>query len=188
MKRTMLVVAFGIGMLAAAAVSARAGDPLPGQVDFGTFSPPGSKGEFVEINVPANLIALVARFVEKQDPEVAQLLNRLQLVHVSVIGLNDENRADLEKRAQKVRKDLEGKGWERIVKVLKQDQDVGIYLKTQGKDTVQGLAVVVLDGKQQAIFVNIVGDIKPEQLALLGDRLHIEPLKKIGQMTEKAEQ
>jgi hypothetical protein len=46
-----------------------------------------------------------------------------------------------------------------------------------------------LDGKQQAIFVNIVGDIKPEQLALLGDRLHIEPLKKIGQMTtEKAEQ
>jgi Na+-translocating ferredoxin:NAD+ oxidoreductase RnfG subunit len=119
---------------------------------------------------------------------VAQLLNRLQLVRVSVIGLNDENRADLEKRAQKVRKDLEGKGWERIVKVVKQEQDVGIYLKTQGKDTVQGLAVVVLDGKQQAIFVNIVGDIKPEQLALLGDRLHIEPLKKIGQMTEKAEQ
>jgi Na+-translocating ferredoxin:NAD+ oxidoreductase RnfG subunit len=187
MKRTMLVVAFGMAMLAAVAVSARAGDPLPGQVDFGTFSPPGSKGEFVEINVPANLIALVARFVEKQEPYVAQLLNRLQLVHVSVIGLNDENRADLEKRAQKVRKDLEGKGWERIVKVVKQEQDVGIYLKTQGKDTVQGLAVVVLDGKQQAVFVNIVGDIKPEQLALLGDRLHIEPLKKIGQMTEKTE-
>ncbi|MGA2661277.1 MAG: DUF4252 domain-containing protein [Verrucomicrobiota bacterium] len=190
MKRTMAVAAFGIGIavLAAAGASARAETPLPGQVDFGTFSPPGSKGEFVEINVPASLIGLAARFFEKQEPDVAKLLNGLQLVHVSVIGLNDQNRAEFERRAEKVRKELEAKGWERVVKVVKEEQDIGIYLKTQGKETVQGLALVLFAGKEQAVFANIVGDIKPEQLALLGERLHIEPLKNLGQMTNNAEQ
>jgi hypothetical protein len=53
---------------------------------------------------------------------------------------------------------------------------------------VQGLALVLFAGKDQAVFANIVGDIKPEQLALLGERLHIEPLKNLGQMTKNAEQ
>ncbi len=189
MKRTMAVAALGIGIavLAAAGVCAGAEKSPPGQVDFGAFSPPDSNGEYVEINVPASLIGLAARFVEKQEPDVAKLLNGLQLVHVSVIGLNDQNRAELEKRAEKVCKELEAKGWERVVKVVKEGQDIGIYLKTQGKEAVQGLALVLLDGKQQAVFANVVGDIRPEQLALLGERLHIEPLKNIGQMANKAE-
>jgi hypothetical protein len=64
-------------------------------------------------------------------------------------------------------------------------QDVGVYLKTQNKDTVQGLVVVVIDGNKEAVFVNVVGDIKPEQLSMLGDKLHIDPLKKIGDKIEK---
>ena len=189
-KRMRAVAAFGFGIavLAAAGASARAETPPPGQVDFGTFRPPGSNSEFVEINVPASLIGLAARFFEKQEPDVAKLLNGIQLVHVSVIGLNDQNRAELEQRAEHVRKELETKGWERVVKVLKDEQDIGIYLKTQGKETVQGLALVLFAGKDQAVFANVVGDIKPEQLALLGERLHIEPLKNLGQMANKAQQ
>ncbi len=185
MKKTMSVaLVFGIALVALAAASARAEGPLPGEVDFGNFSPSDSTSEFVEINVPASLIGLAAKFVEKQEPEAAKLLSRIQLIHVNVIALTDQNRDEVRKRAQKVRKDLEGKGWERLVKVSKQDQDVAVYLKTHGDEAVQGLAVVVMDKDQQAIFVNVVGDIKPEQLALLGERLHIDPLKKLGQMSE----
>jgi hypothetical protein len=36
--------------------------------------------------------------------------------------------------------------------------------------------------------VNIVGDIKPEQLALLGDKFHIDPLKKLGRPAEKTQE
>jgi Na+-translocating ferredoxin:NAD+ oxidoreductase RnfG subunit len=160
----------------------------PGQVDFGKFSPPGAGGEFVEVNLSSSLISLAARFLEKDEPEVARLLNSVQLVHVNVIGLNDENRTDIEKRAQKMRKELDSKGWERVVTAQKDDQDVGIYLKTKGKDTVQGVVVLVTEANREAVFVNIVGDIKPEQLALLGDRLHIDPLKQIGHATQKAEE
>jgi len=161
--------------------------PPPGQVDFGTFSAPAGGGEFVEVNVTGSLISLATKFIEKDQPDVAQVLKGLQSVRVNVIGLTDENRSDMETRVQGVRKDLESKGWERIVKVQDKGQDVGVYLKTQNKDTVQGLVVVVMDGGKEAVFVNVVGDIKPEQLAMLGEKLHIDPLKKIGHQVEKSE-
>jgi hypothetical protein len=161
--------------------------PPPGQVDFGTFTAPSGGGEFVEVNVTGSLISLATKFVEKDEPDVAQVLKGLQSVRVNVIGLNDENRSEMQTRVQGIRKDLEAKGWERIVKVQEKGQDVGVYLKTQNKDTVQGLVVVVIDSDKQAVFVNVVGDIKPEQLSMLGEKLHIDPLKKLGHQVEKQE-
>jgi len=104
-----------------------------------------------------------------------------------VIGLDDENRAEIEKRTQHIRKELDSKGWERVVTAQKKDEDVGVYLKTHGKDTVQGVVILVTEGKREAVFINIVGDIKPGQLALLGEKLHIDPLKKAARATEKTE-
>lgn len=170
---------------AAVAANASAENLPPGQVDFGTFTPPTSGGQFVEVNVTGSLISMAAHFIEKNEPEVAKVLNGLQLVHVNVIGVNDENKADLESKAQKIRKQLEGKGWERIVMAQQQEQNVAVYLKTENKDTVQGVVVTVMDGSKQAVFVNVVGNIKPEQLSMIGDRLDIEPLKKLGHKTEK---
>jgi Na+-translocating ferredoxin:NAD+ oxidoreductase RnfG subunit len=187
MKRLMLLVPGAVMLASGLVLNVYAETLPPGQVDFGTFLPPAGGGEFVEVNLTGSLISMAARFIEKQEPDVAQVLNGVQLVHVNVIGLNDTNRGDLEKRTEKVRKELESKGWERIVTVQQNEQKVGVYLKTLNKDTVQGLVVMVMDGKDNAVFVNVVGDIKPEKLALLGERLHIDPLKKIGRVTEKAE-
>jgi hypothetical protein len=158
---------------------------LPGQVDFGNFTPSGG-ADFVEVNVPSSLITFAVKLVEKDEPDVAHLLAGLKLVHVNVIGLTDDNRAEIQKRAQKLRKELSGKGWERIVAAQQKDQDVGIYLKMGEKSEVQGLAAVVSDGNEHAVFVNVVGDIKPEQLSMLGEKLHISALKKI-QPLEKSE-
>lgn len=180
--------ALGTVVLSAAIASQAAAETLPpGQVDFGTFTPSASNGEFVEVNVTSSIISLAAHFVEKSEPDIAKLLNGLQLVHVNVIGVNDQNREDLENKAQKIRKQLEGHGWERVVMAQQQDQNVAVYLKTENKDTVQGLVVTVMDGNKQAVFVNVVGNIKPEQLALIGDRLNIEPLKKLGHPAENSE-
>lgn len=172
---------------AAATLALGAEQMLPGQVDFGDFSPPKGEGEFVEVNVPTGLITLATRLVEKDEPEAAKLLGGLKLVRVNVIGLDEENRAELQKRAQKVRKDLAAKGWERIVTAQQKGQDVSVYLKMDNKGTVQGLAAVVLDGKEHAVFANVVGEIKPEQLAMLGEKLHIDPLKEIGASAQKPE-
>jgi len=184
--KPLTCLARGTAILTAAlALNASAGSLSTGQVDFGAFSPPSSGGEFVEINVSDCLISLATRLVEKEEPEIAQLLKGIHLVRVNVIGLDDQNRPELEKRIAGIRKDLDAKGWERLVTARQQAQDVGIYLKTSNKDTVEGLVVLVMQGNKQAVLINVVGNIKPEQLSLLGDRLHIDELKKAGKAARK---
>jgi hypothetical protein len=186
MKR---LIRYTLGSAVLAAVlnlNLQADPPVPGYVDFGKFTPPGSGGEFVEVHIKNNLIAMVARLAQKEEPEVADLLRGLQLVRVNIVGLDDKNRADVLGRVEKLRTELEAKGWERIVTAQQQNEDVRIYVKTRGDQAVEGLAVMVLEGNRQAVLVNIVGDVKPEKLAIVGERLKLEPLKKAGEALKKS--
>jgi hypothetical protein len=180
MKRFMPCVIGAAMLCAAAGLPAFADELLPGQVDFGAFVPPKDGGQFVEVNVPSALIHLASQIVAKDEPDIAKTLDGLKLVKVNVIGLNDQNRPDMEKRAQKIRKDLSGDGWQCVVTVKENEQDVSVYLKMDDKGIVQGLTAVVIAGKDQAVFANVVGEIKPEQLAMLGEEFHIDPLKNLG--------
>src|SRR5216117_828346 len=174
-----------LAVVSAGIITVRADNTPPGYVDLGKFSPPSSGGEFVEVHIKNNLISMVARLAEKEEPEVAELLRGLQLVHVNVIGLNDENRAEMEKRVKKIRSELDAQGWERVVTAQKNDEDVGVYLKTRGADAVEGVVITVIEGNREAVLINIVGDIKPDKIAVIGERLDIEPLKKAGEALKK---
>src|ERR1019366_1625970 len=110
----------------------------------GKFSPGDSGSQFVEINVNSNLIAMVGRLAQKAEPDVAELLQGLHSIRVNVIGLNDENRADIETRIKAIRAQLDTQGWERIVAAQQKNEDVGVYLKTRGPDAVEGVVVMVL--------------------------------------------
>jgi len=168
-----------------AGASVRAENTPAGYVDFGKLPAPASGGEFVEVRINSNLISMAARLAEKSEPQVAELLRGLQLVRVNVIGLDEDNRADVEQRVKKIRAQLDGHGWERIVTAQKKDEDVAVFLKMRGEEAVEGLVVTVIEGNREAVLINIVGDIKPEKIALIAERLNIEPLKKIGPILEK---
>src|SRR5205814_5022823 len=113
-----------------------------------------------------------------------ELLRGRHLIRVNVIGLDNDNRADMQKRVKTIREELNAKGWERVVVAQQRDEDVGVYLKTRGAEAVEGLVVTVLDGKREVVLINIVGDIRPEKIALIGERFNIEPLKKVGRSVE----
>lgn len=170
-------------VIAALCLNARA--ESPGVVDFGHFTPPGKGSEFVEVQVRSNLLNFAAQLVAKVQPDAAKLLRNVQLVRVNVVGLTDENREDMQKRVQKIRQKLDDRGWERNVNVQGKDgEDVGVYTQTSGGETLAGVAVTVIDAKS-VVLVNIVGDIRPEQIAALGESLNIKPLKEIGGAIKK---
>ena len=170
----LAIITLGIGF------NVLAGSPS-GQVDFGKFAPPGDGGQFVEVQINSNLLSLAARAVEKQEPDAARLLHGVQLVRVNVIGLTDENRAEMQKRVREIRRELDAQGWEHNVVVMdKRGQDVGIYTKTRGSEALAGLVITMIDPKDSVVLINIVGDIRPEQVAALGEKLDIQPLKDIG--------
>lgn len=167
-----LAVALAFNILAA--------DKHPvGQIDFGTL-PSAEGAEYVEVNIRNNLIAMAARLAEKEEPDVANMLRGIQQVRVNVVGLTDSNRSEVQKRIKAIKAQLDAAGWERVVVAQKDKADVGVFMKTRGDEAVEGLAVTVLNDDKQAVLVNVVGDIRPEKLAQLGERFDVEPLKKLG--------
>jgi hypothetical protein len=176
----------GLTLFVAASLAALAAESsAPGYVDFGTLIPPSAGGEFVEVQIKSNLISIAARLAENAEPEIAEVLRGLQAIRVNVVGLNEANRAATQERVKTIRTQLETQGWERIVTAQDGKQDVGVYVKTRGDEAVLGVVVTVLDGDKQAVLVNVVGDLKPEKLAMIGEKFNIDPLKRITVRTRR---
>lgn len=159
------------------AFSAAAAESPDYAVDFGTFAPPASGGEFVEVNVNGSLLRLAARIVGQKEPQVAALLDGLKSVQVRVVGMDDQNREALATRAASIRDDLARRGWQPVVTAKSDGDDASVLLKLGADDAVEGIVVTVLAGDGEAVFVNVVGNIRPEQLAMLGECLDLPPLK-----------
>ena len=151
-------------------------------VDFGKFKP-ATGAEFVEVNIQSNLIDMVVNLAKNSEPEIAEALQGLKAVRVNVVGLNDENAAEMKQKIDDIRAQLNGNGWERIVTALQDKQDVGVFIKMKGSEAVEGVVVTVIHAGKQAVLVKIVGDIRPEKIATVGERFNIEPLKHLGVKT-----
>jgi hypothetical protein len=175
----------GFALAGALCLAASDEKPSVGYVDFGKLAAPASGGEFVEVQISSNLIGMAARLVEKHEPQVASVIRDVKHIRVNVIGLTDENRAEMQQRVQKIREQLDHQKWERIVTAQQKDEDVGVYLKMRGEEAVEGLVVTVLQGDREAVLVNIVGNIQPDKIAMIGERFNIEPLKELGEKMPK---
>ena len=162
-------------ILVAAAVAA----PAPGEVDFGSFTPVAGQ-QFVEVEVDRPLLKLAAIFADKQDPEIGRIVANLERVRVNVIGLSDETRASTTERFRTIRAGLDTQGWKRVVTVQEEKgDDVAVYLKQDADDAIQGIVVTVLSRDGEAVLVNVVGNVKLEQIAAVGERLNLEPLRRL---------
>jgi hypothetical protein len=174
MKKTLIAV------LLCSSLILNAQDRPAGYVDFGQLPASESGGEHVEIALGSAVMGMAASVLKKPEPEAAELLKGLRSVRVHVIEMKDDNRKAMLERIQAIRTDLDAKKWERIVSVKKKKEDVGIYLKTGAENVIEGLVLTVVDGDKEAVLINVVGSIKPEQVATLGEKLNIPSLKKFA--------
>jgi len=156
----------------------------PGFVDFSKIAEVAGEST-VDVHLKGPLLSMVARIAKDSEGEAAELLRNLKLVRVNVFKVDDRNRAEVQKRVKAVRSEWESQKWEQVVSVREKSDDVGVYLKMKGEESIEGLVVTVMDGKGEAVFVNIVGEIKPEQLSMLADKFHIDPLKDFSGKAKK---
>ena len=163
----------------------RADNQPPGMVNFGKFTKP-TNGELVEINLNSDTRAMAVQFAGKGQPDLAEAVRGLHSIRVNVVGLDNQNREEVTTRVKTLRSELDALGWQQVVSVQEKKEDVGIYLKTRGREAIEGLVITVLDGRKEAVFINIVGDIKVEKLAALGDKLNLDALKKVGEALKKS--
>lgn len=157
-----------------------------GFVDFGPLAAPTGGGQFVDVQIKNNLISMVARLAEREEPEVAALLRGIQFVRVNVVGLNEENRAPIQEKIAAINRQLTEQGWDRIVTVQESAENVGVFLKARGEEAVEGIVITVIDSGKEAVLVNVVGDVRPEKLATVGERFNLTPLKRAGEALKQS--
>ncbi len=152
----------------------------PGFIDMAAFMP-ASKGEYVEVNLTPGLLKFVSKLAAHEDAEAAELIGSLKRIRVNVVKMDDSNRADTLAKIEAVRRQLEGAGWTQVVTVREHNDgdNVDVHVKQNADDSIEGLVVTVIDHKGEAVFVNLVGNIRAEQLTKIADKLDIQSLNKV---------
>jgi hypothetical protein len=150
----------------------------PGYVDFGKLTAP-AKGDYVNVTLGKGMLKFAGVIAKCKDREAAELIAGLTSVRVKVVGLDDTNRDATTERVTKLRQDLTRDGWEQIVEARgKKEDDVAIFVKQREGEIIDGIVVTVIDDrKKEAVLVNVVGRIKADSLAAIGERFDIPQLK-----------
>ncbi|MBW7895119.1 MAG: DUF4252 domain-containing protein [Opitutaceae bacterium] len=162
-----------------------------GAVDFGAFAPAAGK-QYVEVNLKPALIKFAAKIVAVDEPEAAELLRSIHGVRVHVVGVEDSNRESTTAQITQIRADLAAAGWENMATVREatdgaDGDDVAVFVKTGPEDSIAGVVVTVMSGKGEAVLVNIVGNIKAEQIVTVAEKLDIKPLRELKLKQAKAD-
>lgn len=144
----------------------------PGYVDFGNLTELMGEEPKVEVMLGGPLITFLAEASREEDPQLADMLNGLAAIRVNVFELNDGDTKAARARVEEIAGKLTREKWERTVKVNDEDSPVNMFVRTDGSK-IAGLAVMVVSGDSEAVFINVVGDVDPAALGKLAGKFGV---------------
>jgi hypothetical protein len=148
-------------------------------VDFSSIIKENGSDALVEVNLNTEMLSLASKFVQEGEKEVGDIIKGLKQIKINVISLKEENRDQVVAGINDLRTSLDSKGWSRIVSVKEKKEDVAIFLKTRKDEAVEGLCLTVLSENKEAVLINIVGEIRPDQVSKVATKLGLDPLKEL---------
>jgi hypothetical protein len=146
----------------------------PGYVDFDDIEIPEAE-ETVEVYVRGPLLKLVAQATDHEDPALSKLLSKLLLIKVNTFSVNSVISQELKQKIATVESSLQKQNWEKVVRVKERDEFTNVYLKMDNEQVI-GLVVMAVEDGDEAVFVNIVGEIDMDSIGKLGRKFDIPRL------------
>jgi hypothetical protein len=143
---------------------------LPGYVDFGDLSAMYGEPKII-INLGGTMLNFVGMMSSEDNPETADLISKLKGVRVQIFN-TEENSDAAKAQFSEVRNTLNASGWEPIVQVNEEDEQVMIYMKMIDQN-MEGMTVMVVDD-EEAVFVNVIGQLNPAELGKVMDVLDVD--------------
>ena len=144
---------------------------MPGYVAFESLDEVYGEPK-VRVNVGGFLLSLMSK-AAKNDPEAAAILEGLESVRINVYSTGGEVLPAID-QLQNAKNMLSNQNWEPIIQVNEDRQNVQVFIKANGEG-VQGLTVMAVDA-DDAVFVNILGSIDPENLGAIMDQFDVDLL------------
>jgi len=114
----------------------------------------------ISLSLGPTVLHFAASFID-DDPAVRDLLRSLDGVRVRVYEVNGDA-SKVAGRIQHMSTKMQDDGWQPIMLVRQEDEQTHMLMRMVDGE-IRGMTVLVLDGDSEAVIVNLMGDIKPEQ-------------------------
>ena len=180
MKYSRLIVAGVLALLVLPAQLSQGQriERLPGYFDFDALERAVDAETTLEVNIKGALLRMAAEAARVEDDLLAEMLLKLQGIQVRGYTLSDAEVEDLQDQIGRFARELSDEGWERVVRVREEDEYVEMMVRDTSGERVEGMVVFVLgEGTNETVFVNIVGQIDPEDIGRIGRRFRIRVLE-----------
>ena len=123
------------------------------------------------ISIGPALLRFAARHVD-DDPETRELLRSLDGVRIRIYEI-ERNPDRVAARIDDMSRKLASDGWERVMLVNQEREQAHMLVKLDG-DRICGMTVLVSDGDEEAVVINLMGDIQPQQFAGVMNALEVD--------------
>jgi len=133
---------------------------LPGYVDFGDLSSMYGEPKII-INLGGTMLNFVGMMSSAESPETSELISKLKGIRVQIYSIEEDVGA-AQNQFGEVKGGLKSSGWEPIVQINEDDEQVLVYMKMK-EGNMEGITVMVVD-EEEAVFVNVIGQLNPAEL------------------------
>jgi len=168
-----VVFCLGFAALAAAptqAVSEKDYSRQPGYFDFAQIL--GDMESSVEVFLEGSLLVIAREVVKDEDPELGDVLSRIEYVRIQIFPAHGASTKQLMDKTRHAARQLEKKGWEMAVRARDKGEEAQIFVLPGENDDIRGLVVMAVGDGDEAVFINIVGDIRPAEIGRIVRAFH----------------
>ena len=163
---------------ATAAVAAE--EPIeshPGYFSLDELGIVDAESSSLDINLSGAMLRLVGAAVLQEEPELAELVSQMHAMRVLTSPVADLEEPKVIAALARGVKALEGRGWQRVVRVREDDEQVHVYLK-EVEGRIEGLTLFVFDPADELTLINIAGRIDVDLLGALSQAFDVPTLER----------
>jgi hypothetical protein len=140
----------------------------PGYIDLEWIEIPDSASEVQDIDLSDILKSVAADSKGSGDEDLAKVLEMVRSIRVKGFSVGEKDDKAIGKAVDRITADLKDKGWKRLIYLKDGDEVMSVSTRYQDEDLV-GLMVVAYEPGEEALFVNVVGDLDlPTLMKLVG--------------------
>jgi hypothetical protein len=183
LRVSVLALCLATGLAVPGIAPAQPSDSLrahPGYVDVAQIESWFGTSASLQVDVHGPILDRVARSTAESDADFSRLVDGLEAIQVRGFPMQGTDSDEVRRRLETFAQELEARGWQRVVYVRDGNEVARIFLRPdpeRSDERVAGLTVLAVDPADEAVVVNIVGPMAPDQLQRLGSNLQIETLR-----------